>query len=333
MISVQNFVGIDISKEKFDVNYVNAKGKEISRSYEYTIKGIELFIKSIGSNYHCVMEATGVYHTSLAQSLYENNILVTVTNPLTIKHYSRMMMIRTKTDEKDAKMIRNYATSMSQELTVWKPAPVFYQQAQQILIYIEMSEMHLQMYKNQLESILNRAIRNTKLIKQLESDIKALECKIESMNEEVEEILKANAGEELKLIRSIPGIGKKGSAILLIETQGMQGFKNGKQLSSYFGLCPRIYSSGTSVKSKEHICKIGKASVRKQMYLSSLSASRYNRACKEMYDRLIEKGKPKKVALIAIANKLLKIAFAVVKNKKMYDVEYKNKFIDKNKTS
>ncbi|MDR0753796.1 MAG: transposase, partial [Prevotellaceae bacterium] len=100
--------------------------------------------------------------------------------------------------------------------------------------------------------------------------------------------------------------------------QGMKNFDSAKQISSYFGLCPRIYESGTSVKGKARICKMGMAMVRKMFYLCALSAKKHNRACRELYDRLVLQGKSKKLALIAVANKLLKQAFSIIMNKSVY---------------
>ena len=98
----------------------------------------------------------------------------------------------------------------------------------------------------------------------------------------------------------------------------MHGFENYRQLSSYFGLCPRIYDSGKSVHGKAHICKIGMGWIRKLLYMCSISAIRYNKACAALYVRLKEKGKPIKVILIAVANKLLKQIFAIVKSNSVY---------------
>ena len=98
----------------------------------------------------------------------------------------------------------------------------------------------------------------------------------------------------------------------------MHGFNNYRQVSSYFGLCPRIYDSGKSVHGKAHICKMGMGWIRRLLYMCSISAAKYNEACKDLYLRLTERGKPIKVVFIAIANKLIKQIFAIVKNNSLY---------------
>jgi transposase len=93
-------------------------------------------------------------------------------------------------------------------------------------------------------------------------------------------------------------------------------------LSAYVGLAPRVYESGTSVKGKGHITKMGNKHLRKLLYLCAWSAKKYNDQCKSMYERLSAKGKPERVIKIAIANKLLRQAFAIGSNLSEYDKKY-----------
>jgi len=109
---------------------------------------------------------------------------------------------------------------------------------------------------------------------------------------------------------------------LIVATEGFKNFDNAKQLCSFFGLAPTETSSGTSIKGKSKISKMGNPLVRKKLYMCSLQASRYNKTCIDLYQRLLAKGKPKKLALIAVANKLLKIVFAIAKSGLPFDREY-----------
>lgn len=326
MTKLQKIIGIDISKSTFDVNFINSKSKEIAAKYDYTNSGIAKFIKSVEPDYHCVMEATGIYHSRLAYALVANGVKVSIINPLVIKNYSRMKMSRTKTDAKDAQLIRSYA-QFTEELALWHPTEVFYEELQQIYNLIENLEKQLQMSRNQLESISHRATKSKLVEKQILKRIRITEKEIEQLSDELERILNENAGQETKNLRTVPGIGRKTSTVLLVATRGMVSFENHRQLSSYFGLCPRIYNSGTSVKGKGHICKMGLSWARKILYIASLSASQHNPICRDLYIRLLEKGKPKKVALIAVANKLLKIAFAIIKNNEPFDKNYRSELV------
>ena len=123
---------------------------------------------------------------------------------------------------------------------------------------------------------------------------------------------------------SIPGMGKKTAMMLVVLSGGFNRFDDYRKLSSYIGLCPRIFESGTSVKGRARICKMGMSRIRAMLYICSWSAKRCNKACRELYERLLAKGKAKKLALIAVANKLLKQAFAIATQKTKYNENYSN---------
>ncbi|MBF0598372.1 transposase, partial [Faecalibacter rhinopitheci] len=91
-----------------------------------------------------------------------------------------------------------------------------------------------------------------------------------------------------------------------------------KQLISYAGLSPTEYRSGSSIRGRVRICKQGGKQLRNMLYMCALNAKKSNGYCRALYDRLVEKGKNKKAALIAVCNKLLKLVFGVVKNKTFY---------------
>ncbi|CAL65049.1 IS110 family transposase [Christiangramia forsetii] len=129
----------------------------------------------------------------------------------------------------------------------------------------------------------------------------------------------------LRSLTSIPGIGDKTAIMLIAITADFDKFEHYKQLIAYVGFSPRIYQSGTSIKGKGHICKMGKSQIRKLLYMCSWTAKRYNKGCAEMYERLRKKGKPERVIKIAIANKLLKQAFAIAKNKTVFDENHQPK--------
>ena len=91
------------------------------------------------------------------------------------------------------------------------------------------------------------------------------------------------------------------------------------------GISPRIFESGSSIRGKTKVCKMGMSRIRALLYVCAWSAKRCNKACKDLYDRLLKKGKAKKQALIAVANKLLKQAFAIAINNEKYIANYVKK--------
>lgn len=156
----------------------------------------------------------------------------------------------------------------------------------------------------------------------LQKSISHLDKQIFQLQNKMAEIIEAHGGEMADNITTIPGIGKKTAIVLMVLSDCFQKFTNYKQLSAYVGLSPRIYESGTSVKGKAKICKMGMSRIRALLYVCAWSASRYNKACKELYERFLAKGKPKKLALVAVANKLIKQVFAIATGNTQYQENY-----------
>ncbi len=149
-----------------------------------------------------------------------------------------------------------------------------------------------------------------------------LRKKVKELEREVKKIIASYCPQEFLLLKSISGIGDRVAAALLAMLNGFEYFDNAKEVYSFCGLSPSPYQSGETVQKEKGIMKKGNRYLRKMLYLAALSASRYNPDCKRLYQRLLSKGKPKKVALVAVANKLLRQAFAVVKSGMPYDPNY-----------
>lgn len=317
MNNFTDYLGIDISKETFDV--VNKSGKHMQ--YSNDRKGFSKFVKRVPEGSICVMEVTGIYHLNLAKFLYSEGINVSVVNPLRIKRFVQMRLRRNKTDKADAQMISQYA--QSQEVQLWKPALAIIEQSKDIYQIMEQYIEFRAGLKNKLDGLKSKNAPK-ELIKNIVSQIDQISSAIDELQAKLDELIKDFNPLMLSNISSIVGIGQRTAALLIISTEGFENFDSAKQLCSYFGLAPTETSSGTSVNGKCKISKMGNPLVRKKLYMCSLQASRYNRTCMDLYQRLLAKGKPKKLALIAVANKLLKIVFAIAKSGIPYDREYRS---------
>jgi transposase len=119
----------------------------------------------------------------------------------------------------------------------------------------------------------------------------------------------------------VKGIGKKTALCLLFFTHGLESFGSPKALAKYIGIAPNLYQSGAFQK-KGRICRKGNALLRSLLYNCAKSAKRFNTACKEIYQKLRAKGKPHKVAMVAVMHKLIRQFFAVVKNNTFYQDAY-----------
>ena len=319
MAKVGKIIGVDISKSTFCVAYRSGTSMR-TRTWEYTQEQMNEFAESLDSDSMVVMEATGVYHTRLAACLHSRGLMVSVVNPLSVKNFARMLMRRTKTDKADSKLLVEYGETM--ELCQWEPKETWCVEVQQIYSLLESRNKELAMAINHMESLNHSQIASEVCLKMVKDDIERLKRDIESLEEEIVRLVESNDGSNMKNLVTIPGIGQRTACLLLALTGSMRRFDNHRQVVSYLGMCPRVYESGTSVRGKAKICKMGLESARKMLYLCALSAKRYNRACRELYERLLEKGKAKKLALIAVANKLLKQAFAILKSGMPYDENF-----------
>jgi len=317
-------IGIDISKASFDVAFQKENGVFVHFRFGNNLPGFKKFNKVITAGDHCVMEASGPYYLFLAQYLFEQGIKISVVNPLQIKHFVRMRMVKAKIDKKDAQMIALYGQSESPGL--WQPQQAPIRQLQQINSAIEGLHKQATMFSNQVETFLQVPEADQEIIKTWRSFLKELKTEIGKLEKRMTEITKEHYNNSFEAVISIPGIGPKTAIMLIAITGNFSKFETSKKLSAFVGLAPRIYESGTSVKGKGHITKMGNRHLRKLLYLCAWSAKKHNNQCKEMYTRLSQKGKPERVIKIAITNKLLRQAFAIGSTLNNYEKNYEFKF-------
>lgn len=310
------FIGIDIAKSTFVAAYPQSKGYQ-TQTYTNDVKGVKKFINSIASpDYHCVLEATGNYGTLLLYMLCEQNLAVSLVNPKQVKHFARMMMTVTKTDDVDAKLIALYGEKMT---------PSIYKMPTQAVILMKQKKVVLRQLKKQLTSLTNLRgsfdalpqIDKTGLMV-LNKTIKFIEKQIVNLEADITNIANEEFSKQIKSLTSIKGIGLTLATSLIVSTGGFTQFENAKQLSRYIGICPTYQQSGTSINIRGTINRNGNSDLRSLLYIASWSAIRYNLACREVYQRLKAKGKPSKVALIAVANKLVRQAFAICMSETVY---------------
>ncbi len=111
---------------------------------------------------------------------------------------------------------------------------------------------------------------------------------------------------------------------MIVLSEGFTKFERAKQFTCYIGLSPVEKQSGSSVRGRASISKQGNGKLRNLLFMCSFNACKSNKACKALYERLVAKGKSKKLALIAVANKLLTQAFAIAKSGLVYDESYRS---------
>ena len=313
------FIGIDISKDVFDI-YDSIQGH---CQYANNAKGFKAFHKKLCTDHWCVMEATGCYHQQLALFLYDKSIRVTVMNPLVIKRFIQMKLNRVKTDKSDAKMIYHYG--QEQQLDLWSPSPEYVEDCKQLQTTTQLYFKQSTAIKNKLHTLQARGVNRGKMIRSLKRQLKSLQKEIKLLETEMEQLIKANQQDLYTRLNTIPGIGKKTAILLIVTTNGFKDFESSKQISSYLGLAPNERSSGSSIRGRTRISKTGNSLVRNHLFLCSFTACIHNPQCNALYERIVAKGKSKKLALIAVCNKLIKQAYGISKSGLPYDKNYVSK--------
>ena len=315
------YFGIDISHLVFDVT--DSDGHYYQ--FKNNASGFKKFVKLLNLDSHCVMEATGYYHYQLAYHLLEFGIKVSVENPLAVKRFIQMKLSKIKTDKSDSKLICEYAEQV--ELKLWKGNTKVELECLQITRALAIYTKQSTMLKNKLhgEAVLGApskaVIRSLKRnLKQVVKEIKTLEDRLLGLVKQVHQNL-------LTRLKTIPGIGPKTAITLVVLTGGFERFTSASELCSYAGLTPVIRQSGSSVKGRPRISKIGNQKLRNLLFMCSFNACKCNKACRDLYERIVAKGKSKKLALIAVCNKLLKQAFAIAKSGLMYDETYRSTLV------
>lgn len=316
MDSKKKYCGIDVSNETLDIYFQNQEGVLQHLQVANTMVGFKKMIKVAGLDTQYVMEATGVYHLNLIFFLHEINVAYSVVNALQIKRFIQMHLDRNKTDKKDAKRIYEYGVERQPE--VYEMPDTAYFECRSLNNAIHDLTKKITNLSNQIHSLKKAPYDTKSTIKSYEILIKQLKVEKGKLEQELEEKLKNWESEKLKLVKSVKGIGPRAASELIIYTQGFKGMESYKQLISYAGLSPREYYSGSSIRGRVKICKQGGKQLRNILYMCALNAKKTNSHCKALYDRLVEGGKNKKAAIIAVCNKLLKIVFGVVKNQTMY---------------
>ncbi len=315
----KEFLGIDVSKDLLDV--YDSTGKYYQ--FKNTLSGFTKLLRLTSESSHCFMEATGYYHLRLSYFLLENGVSVSVENPLKVKRFIQMKLSKVKTDKSDAKQIYEYGLSQNPKL--WQGESKVQQECLQIVRLLSIYTKQSTQLKNKIhgESVLG--IPSKIVMQSLNRELKRKRLEIENLENILEEKVKQEYTKEVMLLKTIPGIGKKTALMLLVFTDGFKRFSSGKELCSYAGITPTIRESGSSVKGRSRISKIGNTKLRNLLFLCSFNACKYNQSCKALYERIVAKGKSKKLALIAVCNKLLKQAFAIVKSGLPYDENFASK--------
>ncbi len=321
MVKVEKkVVGIDVSSKFLTVCFKNEKDQEMVYNVTNLKTGIIGFLKKFKKeDYKIVVEATGSYSSKILYYAYTMGFDVYQVSPLTIKKYAEVKNVISKTDDEDAKLIRDFGEKM--EISIYEPKKENLEFLEQEMNLWQDLEQEKARFSLKLKSLRQKARLNKEVLKHYETLIDHLQKEIEKLQKRLSKLEDEELKENKKLLKSINGIGEKTSLLLLVATNHFKNFEHPKSVSKYFGVAPRMYHSGNK-KITIGKCRTTKGHIRSILFICSWSAVKCNPQCKALYERILEKGKCKKLALIAVCNKLLRQAFGIIKSKNQYQVDF-----------
>jgi transposase len=310
-----SFVGIDVSKDKFDVHI---RPSDQSQSFVYDEAGLERLIsllKSVSAPIESiVLEATGGYERRIVAVLIHAEFPVTVVNPQRVRHFAKAIGQAAKTDPIDAALLSLFGETVRPPQRVLPDE--FLEELRDLLARRRQILDMIVSEKNRLAMAVRRPIR-----RQIIEHIQWLEKRLASVDDDLNRSIQSSPTWKAKddLLQSVPSIGPTTASSLLIQLPEL-GSLNRHQIAALVGVAPINQDSGRF--KGRRTTQGGRASVRCALYMATLVATRHNPVIRAFYQRLVLAGKPKMVALIASMRKLLTILNTMLKHHRSWDASY-----------
>lgn len=314
-------VGIDISKKTFDATLLETSGKRSHRQFDNTPKGFKQFHKWGNARsdraLHACMEATNVYWEAFAEDLFRHGYQVSVVNPARTKGFAISQLKRNKTDKVDSGVVADFCDRMAPRL--WHPPSPEQRQLRDLVRHLDALKHTRTQQTNRSKTCRNPVVKHSlqAIIDVLNAQIKAIEAKLETFFHEHDTLRT-----QRELLISIKGIGATTATKVLAEMYDLEDYVNARAAAADGGVTPSHYESGSSVRRRPRMGKIGKASLRGALYWPAISAMQHHPIIRNLKERLEKKGKAPGVILGAAMRKLLHLAYGVLKNKTPFNPEY-----------
>jgi len=309
--------GIDLSMEKFDVNFIDVKGKESNKEVKNGVVSISKFLSTVPKEGKLCAEHTGVYGDLLVSLCNQANIPIALVPGYSIKH--SLGLVKGKSDPLDSRRIREYGERFTDKLAFTeydKESIVELKQlytlrsqlvkARKALLTSEKGRCHLPM-------------QNVSVHNHLQSVLSGLDTEIVAVEEEIEALIKADQDldENYELVKSIKGIGPVIATDLLIKTGNFKNIDTARKAASYAGVCPFPNTSGKMV-GKSRTSPFADRKLKSLLFMGAKSAVKHNKEYRLYYQKKELEGKPYYLIMNNISNKMLRTIYSVVKSKTPY---------------
>jgi len=313
--------GIDLSKEKFDVNFINEKGKEKNQEVKNAVASISKFLSSVSGDSILCAEYTGAYGDLLVYLCNQMNIPIALVSGYTIKH--SLGLLKGKSDPLDSKRIREYGERFRDKLE-----------------YAEYSEEIITELK-QLYTLRHQLVKQRKSLRTLDKGrghlpmqsisvhnhistvLDELDKEIAAIEQEIEMLIRSDQemNENYELVTGIKGIGPVITTDLIIKTGNFKTIDTHRKAASYAGVCPFPNTSGKMV-GKSKTSSFADKKLKSLLYMGAKAAVKHNKEYKLYYQKKELEGKPHFLIMNNVANKLLRTVYSVVKTKIPYDQDH-----------
>ncbi len=325
------FCGIDVAKETLAVALISCNNTKqpINWTVSNDQKGFKELIKFVSSvskdtkNVIFLLEFTGIYAMDLWKFLSDKQLNVWIEDPKRIKRSIRIQSV--KTDKVDADQLALYAYRFEDEFRVIE----FPSEQWLTLKELHRTRKHFVKQKTNLERLLKTYKSNDELItevkQQLETMINNLERQIKEIENKEKQLIKETDlfKEQYENLTSIPGISHVNATNFLLLLSSFRQFDNPQQLGAYLGVVPAQYSSGSSVRRRDHKHLNYNKSLQGDLIQAAHSAIRHNKELREYALRRLAEGKDKNIVTKIVAYKLVKIIWALVRDNRNYEPNYK----------
>lgn len=313
--------GIDLSMEKFDVNFIDEKGKEQNKVFNNKLASISKFLETVPEASILCVEHTGSYGDLLVYLCNQVGKKIALVPGYTIKH--SLGLLKGKSDPIDARRIREYAERFSDKLKF----KIY--DSEEIIELKNLYTLRSQLVKTRKILRTGNVSRNyipmqsISVNRHIKKIICSLDMEIHEVEKEIESLIAVNheLKENYDLATSVKGIGPVIATDLLIKTGNFKTIDTARKASSYAGVCPFPNSSGKMVK-KSKTSPFADKNLKSLLYMGAKSAVKHNKEYRLYYEKKKLEGKPHYLIMNNVSNKILRTVYSVVKNKRPYKHDY-----------
>ncbi|MEC3967110.1 IS110 family transposase [Flagellimonas halotolerans] len=309
--------GIDLSMEKFDVNYIDKNGKEKQQQVKNQLNGISKFLDKVAEGAVLCAENTGTYGDLLVFLSNQKGIKIALVPGYTIKH--SLGLIKGKSDSMDAGRIREYGERFYDRLTFKTYGTETMAELKSLYALRSRLVKARKVLRTGVHSRSKGPMQSISEQRYTDRALSNLDAEVCAVESEIEAIIKADTElhENYGLVTGIKGIGPVIATDLIIKTGNFKNIDTARKAASYAGVCPFPNESGKMV-GKPRTSPFADRKLKSLLYMGSKSAVKHNKEYRLYYQKKQMEGKPHYLIMNNVSNKMLRTIYSVVKNKTPY---------------